>query len=70
MTNDVRQRIAKNLKKYRDKFCISQEALSLELDLNVSYIGKVENAKMNISLDKLSAIAQYFNIDVIDLLKK
>jgi len=70
MITNVRQRIAKNLKKYRKKFAISQEALSLELDLNVSYIGKVECAKMNVSLDKLVAMADYFGVDVVELLRR
>ncbi|CCY23455.1 helix-turn-helix domain protein [Brachyspira sp. CAG:484] len=47
----------------------SQEDLSLELDLDGSYIGKVENAKLNITIDKIISIADFLEINVIDLFK-
>ena len=51
MNKNVKKRFGKNLQKYRRQRRLSQEELSLELDLDGSYIGKVENAKLNITLD-------------------
>ena len=69
MNKNVKKRFGKNLQKYRRQRGLSQEELSLELDLDGSYIGKVENAKLNITLDKIIAIASYFGIEVVDLFK-
>lgn len=69
MNKNVKKRFGKNLQKYRRLKNLSQEELSLELDLDGSYIGKVENAKLNITIDKIIAIADYFEIDVVELFK-
>ncbi len=69
MNKNVKKRFGKNLQKYRRQRRLSQEELPLELDLDGSYIGKVENAKLNITLDKIIAIADYFEIDVVELFK-
>ncbi len=69
MSQYVRTRIAKNVKYYREKNFLTHEKLSLILGFDNSYISKLERADINITIDKLSAIAEYFNIDVIDLFK-
>ncbi len=69
MNKNVKKRFGRNLKKIRRMKGLSQEELSLELDLDGSYIGKVENAKLNITIDKIISIADYFGIDVIELFK-
>ena len=69
MNKNVKKRFGKNLKKFRRSKGLSQEELSLELDLDGSYIGKVENAKLNITIDKIISIANYLEIDVIELFK-
>lgn len=69
MNKNVKKRFGKNLKKYRRLKGLSQEELSLDLDLDGSYIGKVENAKLNITLDKIISIANYLGIEVIELFK-
>lgn len=67
MNENVKNNLANNIKKLRIQKKLSQEALSLELDFDVSYIGKVENKKMNISLDRLIAIANFFGVEVKNL---
>ena len=69
MNKNVKKRFGRNLKKFRRMKGLSQEELSLELDLDGSYIGKVENAKLNITIDKIISIADYMGIDVIELFK-
>lgn len=69
MNKNIKKKFGKNLKKYRKMKGLSQEDLSLELELDGSYIGKVENAKLNITLDKIINIADFLEIEVIDLFK-
>lgn len=69
MNRNVKKKFGKNLRKFRKMKGLSQEDLSLELELDGSYIGKVENAKLNITLDKIISIADFLEINVIDLFK-
>ncbi len=62
MNENVKNKLANNIKKLRQEKGISQESLSLELDFDVSYIGTVENAKLNISIDRIIKIANYFRV--------
>lgn len=69
MSQDIRQRIAKNLNRLR-VFCgYRREGLSLMLGLDNSYISKLEKSKINITIDKLEQIANLFGVDVVELLK-
>lgn len=69
MTKDIKKILAKNIKKLRKQKGVTQEDMSLELELDGSYIGKIENANMNITIDKISKIADYFGIETYKLLK-
>ena len=69
MNKNVKKRLGKNLKKFRRLKGLSQEELSLELELDGSYIGKVENAKLNITIDKIIHIADYLGIDIFELFR-
>lgn len=69
MTKDIKKILGKNVRKLRKQRGYSQEELSLNLDLDGSYIGKVENGKLNITIDKIAAIAKFFDIDVAELFK-
>lgn len=67
INKNVKKKLGKNIKNLRRKNGISQEELSLELELDNSYIGKVENAKLNITIDKMILIADYFKVSVKSL---
>jgi len=67
INKNIKNKLGKNIKNLRHKNGISQEELSLELGLDNSYIGKVENAKLNITIDKLILIADYFKVSVKSL---
>ena len=69
MSQDVRKRIAKNVKFYREKKRLTHEELSLILGFDNSYISKLEKENINITIDKLAQIANFFEIDILDLLK-
>ena len=65
----IRQRLAKNIIEYRDKAKLKREALSLALSMDNSYISKVEKCRVNVPIDRIEMIANYFGVDVLDLLK-
>ena len=67
MNKNAKKKLGKNIKKLRLKNGLTQEDLSLELNLDWSYIGKVENAKMNITIDKMILIADFFKVSVKNL---
>lgn len=69
MSQDAREKIAKNVKDLRVKQKLKREQLSLLLGFDNSYISKLERKSMNITIDKLSKIADFFNVDIVDLLK-
>ena len=70
MSQEIRQRIVNNVKKFRTNKNLKREELSLLLGFDNSYISKLERKSINITIDKLEQIANIFEIDVIDLLKQ
>lgn len=70
MSQETRKILSNNLVKLRAKNKVKKEELSLALGFDNSYISKLENGRINITIDKIEKIAKYFNIDVYKLLKK
>lgn len=70
MSQEIRNRIANNVKVLRTKKKLKREELSLLLGFDNSYISKLERGSVNITIDRLSKIAEYFLVDVSMLLKK
>ena len=70
MSQEIRNRIANNVKVLRTKKKLKREELSLLLDFDNSYISKLERGSVNITIDRLSKIAEYNLVDVSMLLKK
>ena len=60
--------IANNVVRYRKQLGLTQEDLAFKAEIDRTYIGYIENAKQNISTEKLCAIAKSLKIDVKDLL--
>ena len=69
MSQDIRQILANNIKNLRTQKKLSREELSLVLGVDNSYISKLEKGKINITLDKIEMLANYFGIEVYLLLK-
>ncbi|MBS4759938.1 MAG: helix-turn-helix transcriptional regulator [Clostridium sp.] len=69
MNQDVRKILARNVMALRTKSKLTRENLSIALDFDNSYISKLEKEKVNITLDKLTKIANYFGVKVVQLLK-
>ena len=62
-----REILAKNIIALRTKKNIRREELSLVLGFDNSYISKLEKGKINITIDKLTLIADYFEVGLKDL---
>ncbi|MEZ4951892.1 MAG: helix-turn-helix domain-containing protein, partial [Saprospiraceae bacterium] len=62
--------IAANVVKFRRQLGLTQEDLAYKADIDRTYIGYIENAKQNISTEKLCSIANALKVNVADLLKK
>lgn len=60
MSQDIRQILANNIKNLRTQKKLSREELSLVLGVDNSYVSKLEKGKINITLDKIEMLANYF----------
>ena len=69
MSQDIRQILANNIKNLRTQKKLSREELSLVLGVDNSYVSKLEKGKINITLDKIEILANYFETEVYLLLK-
>ncbi len=69
MRQDIRQILANNIKNLRTQKKLSREELSLILGVDNSYVSKLEKGKINITLDKIEMLANYFETEVYLLLK-
>ena len=69
MSQDIRQILANNIKNLRTQKKLSREELSLVLGVDNSYVSKLEKGKINITLNKIEMLANYFETEVYLLLK-
>ena len=69
MSQDYKMKLAQNIKKLRLSKKLTREELSLALGVDNSYISKVEKAKVNITIDRIQSIADYFNTDFLKLFR-
>ena len=69
MGQNSKEIIAINVRKLREAKKLTREALSLILGFENSYISKLEKQNMNITIDKLDKIADFFEIATIQLFK-
>lgn len=69
MSQDIRKIFALNIKALREKKGLKKEELSLLLGFDNSYISKLEKQRVNITIDKISKIASFFEVEVKDLFK-
>jgi transcriptional regulator with XRE-family HTH domain len=64
----ARVRLAKNLRTLRARDGLSQEALADLVGLHRTYVGSIERAERNVSLDNIDKLAEVLNIDISELL--
>lgn len=65
-----RKVLAQTLRRYRGEAKLTQERLGELADLNPKYIGEVERAEKNISLDALARIATALKVRLRDLVRE
>lgn len=70
MSQDLRKILATNIKKLREKSNLKKEKLSLLLEFDNSYISKLEKGKVNITIDKIEKIANFFKVNINELFLK
>jgi transcriptional regulator with XRE-family HTH domain len=64
----ARQRFAKQLRARRLQLGLSQESLADGAGLHRTYVGSVERAERNVSIDNMERLALALDVDVVDLL--
>lgn len=69
MSRNSKNKIAINVEKLRRKSKLTKENLSLILGFDNSYISKLEKGNINITVEKLDKIADYFKVETYLLLK-
>lgn len=64
----LRTTVAQNLKRFRRERGLSQEGLAAAANLHRTYVGSIERAERNVSLDSLMALAEGLSIEPWELL--
>jgi len=62
-------RVAHNVRARRKLLGLSQEALAERAGLHRTYVGSIERAERNVSVDNIDRLATALGIDPVDLLK-
>lgn len=65
---NARTRLASNLRTRRKAVGLSQEVLADLAGLHRTYVGGIERAERNVSIDNIEKLAAALDADVIDLL--
>lgn len=68
MNQNSKNAIAQNINRLRKERKLTREKLSLTLNFENSYISKLENQKINITIERLDKIANFFNVKTFELL--
>lgn len=68
MTDHSRRTLATNLRRLRRQQGLSQEALADRAGLHRTYVGSVERAERNISIDSIAKLAKALNVTPSELL--
>lgn len=64
----ARDRVARHMREHRLRLGLSQEQLAEMTDLHRTYIGSIERAERNVSLDNVEIIAAALGVDIVELL--
>jgi transcriptional regulator with XRE-family HTH domain len=66
----ARRLLAQNVRILRLTRGWSQEALAEAAELDRSYVGDIERARRNVSLDSVERLAQAFGLTLMDLIRE
>jgi transcriptional regulator with XRE-family HTH domain len=68
MEGELQARVGRNLREYRVKLGLSQEAFADQLVFHRTYMGGIERGERNLTLRSVERIADRLGIDPTDLL--
>ncbi|MGE0479413.1 MAG: helix-turn-helix domain-containing protein [Phycisphaerae bacterium] len=66
----ARETFAANVRRLRKARGLSQEALALACGLHRTYVGSIERAERNVSIDNIEKLADALGIAVAELLRE
>ncbi len=69
LVTPTRKQFAKRLRALRKKANLSQEDLGFKAGLHRTYVGSIERAEQNISVDNIHKLAKALKIQVEELFK-
>lgn len=69
-SSNLRKVLADNVRAYREKHGLSQEALADACDLHRTYIGSIERCERNVTMSTLEVLAAALHVTVPELLTK
>jgi transcriptional regulator with XRE-family HTH domain len=67
MKKDVLIKFGERVRKERLKLCFSQEKLAVKAGVHRTYIGMIERAEKNITLENIEKVSKALNIPIKDL---
>ena len=69
LPSSLRVIVAENVRRNRTSLALSQEALAAEAGLHRTYIGSIERAERNLSLDNIERLARALRVPPSSLLE-
>ena len=63
-----RKKLGQRLKHLREERNLSQEEIALEINVDKSFIGRIERAKRKPSLETVFLLAKFFGMSISELL--
>ena len=66
---NLRERVARNLRRLRQEKSVSQEELAHLAQVNRNYVGMLEREEYAVSIDMLEKLALALDIDPIEFLR-
>ena len=70
MEGDLQKRLGRNLRSYRERQGLSQEAFAEVLGVHRTYMGGVERGERNLTLRSVERISNCLGVDPVQLLSQ
>lgn len=67
--NEILKQFGRNVKAERIRKGFTQETLAEKMNVNREYISKIERGTANMSLKKITALANFIGADINDILR-
>jgi transcriptional regulator with XRE-family HTH domain len=65
-----RKTVGYNIRRIRNERGWTQEKLSIRSKLSYEYVNRLENGRVNVSLDTLEKIAKCLNVQLVEFLRE